>query len=409
MKILILGASGFIGKSIYKSLKNSSHEVIPSNSKYINFSNLKHSKELLKKLENIDIVINSIGIIAETKTKTFEQIHTLSPIVLFDASKKAGVKKIIQISALGSQNGTTNYHISKHRADEHLKSLGLDYAILYPSIVYGDDGKSTALFQGLASLPIAPLVKDGSQLLQPIRIEDLVNIVKKSIDSKSSKIELNVVGSEPISYKVLLQTFRKWLGYTPSKSLSIPSIGIDTVGKILDEPTINNDSIIMLNAGNSADVEPLTKFLGYTPISIQKNLAQKEAYNSQKLYASLYLLRPLLKLIIGLVWIWSGIVSAFLYPLPLALELLHDVGISSPLDIPLLYVASFLDIIIGIMTIIGYRLQLMLKFQILVIIIYTLLLTLFAPHHWLHPFGPILKNIPLVFTIYILSRLEKFR
>ena len=409
MKILIIGATGFIGKFIYQTLKQNSDEVVASTRDFLDFSHLQTDKELVNKLEDFDVVVNAVGIIAETKTQSFEQMHSVAPITLFNACKEAGVRKVIHISALGSQNGTTAYHTSKNRADEYLRKSGLEYAILHPSIVYGDDGKSTALFQSLATLPLTPIVGDGSQLLQPIRIEDLVATVQKAIESDDKKIELNVVGKEPVTYKELLQIFRKWLGLKPTKSVSTPTIGTDILGKILEEPTVNHDNIIMLNEGNSASVKPLADFLGYTPIGIKENLGTKESHNAQKLYASLYLLRPLLRIVIGFVWIWSGIVSAFLYPQPLALELLHEIGIGEGISIYVLYLASFLDIGIGVLTIIGYRLQALLSLQLLVIFVYTLLLTAFAPYHWLHPFGAILKNIPLLFAIYILMKLERYR
>ncbi len=409
MKTLIIGATGFIGKHIYQALKDAGYEVEASTRDFIDFTTLQDDNNLVNKLQQFDIVVNVVGIIAETKTQTFEQMHTLAPIVLFDACKEAGVKKVIHISALGTQTGTTAYHTSKNRADEYLRASGLDYAILHPSVVYGDDGKSTALFQALATLPLTPIVGDGSQLLQPIRIEDLVATVQKCIESEEKTIELNVAGAEPVTYKELLETFRAWLGLKPTKSVSVPTIGTNVLGKILDEPTVNYDNIIMLNEGNSASVKPLADFLGYTPVGMKENLGRKEANNAQKLYASLYLLRPFLRLVIGFVWIWSGVVSAFLYPQPLALELLHEIGVPIGLDVPLLYVASFLDISIGVLTIMGCCLQGLLSLQIVVIVVYTLLLTLLAPYHWLHPFGPILKNFPLMVTIFILIKMERFR
>ncbi len=409
MKILIIGATGFIGKYIYQGLKDTGYEVEASTRNFIDFTTLQHDNQLVNKLQSFDMVVNAVGIIAEIKTATFEQMHTFAPIVLFDACKEAGVKKVIHISALGTQTGTTDYHTSKNRADEYLRASGLDYAILHPSIVYGDDGKSTALFQALATLPLTPIVGDGSQLLQPIRIEDLVAIVQKCIESDEKTIELNVVGAEPVTYKELLKTFRTWLGLKPTKSVSTPTIGTNVLGKILGEPTVNQDNITMLNEGNSASVKPLADFLGYTPVGMKENLGRKEANNAQKLYASLYLLRPLLRLVIGFVWIWSGVVSAFLYPQPLALELLHEIGVPISLDVPLLYLASFLDISIGVLTIMGCCLQGLLRLQIVVIVVYTLLLTLLAPYHWLHPFGPILKNLPLMVTIFILMKMERFR
>jgi len=409
MKVLVVGATGFIGKSIYSFLKRENDEVVPSSRQDIDFSSLQNDKKLVKKLKGFDVVVNAVGIIAETRTQSFEQMHTVAPIILFDACQEAGVKKVIHISALGTQEGTTAYHVSKNRADEYLRALDLDYAILHPSIVYGDDGKSTALFQALAMLPFLPIVGDGQQVLQPIALEDLLVTVKRAIYSKEKSIELDLVGAKSMTYEELLKGFRSWLGLKPTRSVSVPTFGTNLVGKILDEPTVSLDNIKMLNEGSSASIEPLKNFLNYTPASMQERLFSVKAHNAQKLYASLYFMRPLLRWVIGFVWIWSGIVSAFLYPQPLAFELLHEIGVPVGLDVPLLYFASFLDILIGILTIVGYRLQTILSLQLLVIGVYTLLLTFLAPYHWLHPFGPVLKNLPLMVSIYILMKLEKYR
>jgi len=409
MKILVIGATGFIGKAIYTFLQRGDDEVMALHREELDFVTFHKGKNLAYKLKGFDVVVNAVGIITETKTQTFEQMHTIAPMVLFDACQKAGVKKVIHISALGSQTGTTAYHTSKNKADEYLRELGLSYAILHPSIVYGDDGKSTALFQALAALPIVPLVGDGSQVLQPIALEDLVLTVKRAIESKDNAIELNLVGEKSMTYKELLEGFRAWLGLNPAKFVALPTVGTNVVGKILDEPTVSADNIKMLNEGNSASVEPLKKFLNYTPVSIEERLFSTQVSNAQKLFASLYFVRPLLRIIIAFVWIWSGIVSAFLYPQALALGLLYEIGIPEDFALPILYFASFLDILIGVLTLMAYRLQSLLKFQLLVIGVYTLLLTFLAGHHWLHPFGPVLKNLPLMVSIYILSRLEKFR
>jgi len=325
------------------------------------------------------------------------------------AAKEAGVKRIIQISALGSREGTTSYHTTKNRADTYLRALDLSYVILHPSVVYGEDGKSTALFAGLASLPVTPLVGRGEQVLQPIHVDDLAQTVLIALEHPDTQIELDLVGEHPITYRRLLAGFRRWLGYAPCRSVALPALGTDILGRMLDEPTVNSDNIRMLNQGNSAEVAPLRQFLGYMPKGIEELRFTQEASHAQKLYASLYLVRPLLRWVIGLVWIWSGVVSAWLYPQASALALLHEVGITAPWDLPSLYLASVLDITLGVLILIGFRLRLLLHFGLLLIVVYTLLLTFLAPHHWLHPFGPVLKNIPLVITIFILSKLEEYR
>jgi len=126
MKVLVVGATGFIGKSIYSFLKRENDEVVPSSRQDIDFSSLQNDKKLVKKLKGFDVVVNAVGIIAETRTQSFEQMHTVAPIILFDACQEAGVKKVIHISALGTQEGTTAYHVSKNRADEYYVAFFTD-------------------------------------------------------------------------------------------------------------------------------------------------------------------------------------------------------------------------------------------------------------------------------------------
>ena len=88
MKILIIGATGFIGKAIYQTLKQSNDEAVSSTREFIDFFTLQHDKELLNKLQDFDIVVNAVGIIAETKTESFEQMHTIAPITLSVTAQK---------------------------------------------------------------------------------------------------------------------------------------------------------------------------------------------------------------------------------------------------------------------------------------------------------------------------------
>jgi len=139
-------------------------------------------------LKDIDIVINAVGIIAETKEQKFSDLHTKAPIALFKACELAGVKKVIQISALGTNaNAITQYHKSKREADEYLRNSTLHYCILKPSIVYGEDGVSTELFKGLSALPVTPIIDDGEQLLQPIYINDLVKTLNTCVKDNKNK------------------------------------------------------------------------------------------------------------------------------------------------------------------------------------------------------------------------------
>ncbi|MBN2825358.1 MAG: NAD-dependent epimerase/dehydratase family protein [Campylobacterales bacterium] len=404
MKILVLGASGFIGRHIVEGLGGDGYEVV---GKWYDFLQESCVEEWKSRVKGFDVVINAVGIIAESQNKTFQALHTDTPKAIFQACSEAGVKRVIQISALGAEEGAvTLYHQSKKAADDYLKSLDISYAILKPSIVYGEEGKSTALFKALANLPFLPIIDDGTQKLQPIYIDDLVAAVLKVLQSDSKQIELNLVGKEPLTYQELLKKFRAWLGKKPTKSIKIPA-ALAIFGKVLDEPTISKDNLTMLRQGNAADVTPLKDFLGTMPKSMDEAIFATQATKNQKLVTDLCFIRPLLRIIIAFVWIWSGVTSAFLYPQEEALALLADVGITGDLALPMLYFASFLDIGIGVFLLLGVHVVCLLWLSLIVITGYTLILTLLAPFHWLHPFGPVLKNLPLLVAIYVAIALER--
>jgi len=416
MKILLLGASGFIGKHIHQKLLDNGYDVtagvrspIPYPHLLCDFAKDSDINIWQKRLQGFNLIINAVGIISESTNNSFQALHSDTPKALFQAAKDVGVQKFIHISALGAEEGAQSpYHKSKKAADDFLKSLDMDYAILKPSIVYGEEGKSTALFKALANLPFLPIIDDGSQKLQPIHIDDLAQSVIQAIKSDQKKIELNLVGDQAISYKELLEKFRVWLGKKPTLAIKIPE-SLAIFGKVLDEPTISKDNLMMLRQGNSADVTPLRNFLGTMPKSMDTTIFATKANKSQKLLTDLYFIRPLLRIIIAFVWIWSGVVSAFLYPQEGALRLLADVGIEGALALPTLYFASFLDIAIGFLILFGFRVVELLWFSIVVIVGYTLILSVLAPHHWLHPFGCVLKNLPLLVAVYITIILERIK
>jgi hypothetical protein len=118
-------------------------------------------------------------------------------------------------------------------------------------------------------------------------------------------------------------------------------------------------------------------------------------------------LHPLRRVSVAAVWIATGVVSAGLYPVEESLALLARVGLTGTPALVALYGAAALDIAIGI-AILTLRCRRMLwLLQLAVIAAYTALITVFLPEQWLHPYGPILKNLPMLAAILLLHQLEE--
>lgn len=67
---------------------------------------------------------------------------------------------------------------------------------------------------------------------------------------------------------------------------------------------------------------------------------------------------------------------------------------------------SVIDALIGFWLFTTYRLKWCYSFQLILVISYSILLTIIAPAFWLHPFGPLTKNIPIVALLYLLYKSE---
>lgn len=277
MNILLTGASGFIGKHLRYALEQNGHSVKPA-SRYngVDFNAMITPDKWLPHLHNIDVVINSVGIIAETANQSFQTIHHLAPKALFQACERVGIKRVIQISALGvdQAQAATGYQQSKKAADDALQALDMDWFILRPSLVYGEGGTSLAMFQKIAAFPVIPLVQGGRQMIQPVHISDVVATVLKCLEASDTRKTLDVVGAEPVSFAQWLQAIRANQGKTPARIVSVPyrlSVWGAQLARFIS-PVLHPDNLKMLQQGNTANSQPLSEFLSRKPLSIEEGL-----------------------------------------------------------------------------------------------------------------------------------------
>jgi len=421
MNILITGANGFIGSHLVDTLADQGHKVIAgihdiNNDKRYNlsiktiecyYSQNFSIEKWLTKLSDIDVVINTVGIIKETVSQKFKLLHQDIPIALFKACEIASVKKVINISALGADDSAfSQFHLSKKIADNFLMTLNLNWVIVMPSIVYGPGSKSMNLFKSMAALPITPLINNGNQVIQPININDFCIAVNYLVTStQTMRFKIAFVGSDIITIKDLFILLNKWLDIKSIRFINIPypvMLLFSKIMNVIPGNPISSESIKMLQQGNIADVTPFVDYFGFTPENITESIQQVPAQQSERWYAKLLLIQPLLRLSIAFVWIVTGITSVFIYPIDSSYRLLEQMTINGQFAPIALYSAAVLDLFLGIAVLFNYQLKIVGLIQLLIIIAYTLLISIFLPEQWAHPFGPISKNIPLIVATMIM-------
>jgi uncharacterized protein YbjT (DUF2867 family) len=425
MILLLTGATGFLGKHLLEKLLAAGHQVVcavrkpPSidapdpRLRYVaaDFTRDFDESAWEPKLQGIEGVINAVGIIRETSSQSFDAIHAKAPRALFAACAHIGVKLVIQISALGADAAAqSRYHLSKKEADDFLVSLNLRSVIVQPSLVYGDDGTSAKLFTTLASLPIIPLPGTGGQMIQPVHIDDATAAIVALVDKKlPSGTRLPVVGPQPLSYRNFLHVIRTSMGLRSPIFIPIPQmlmrIGA-SASRFLSGSLLDRETLQMLERGNTADVMPMQTLLGRASRPPEQFITPRNAAAVRMQAQSRWLL-PMLRVSIAIVWIVTGIVSAGLYPVADSYALLARVGIGGVLAPVMLYGAALLDFIFGIATLLLKRRRWLWIAQLGVILFYTAVISWKLPEFWLHPYGPLLKNLPMAAAIWLLLEMER--
>lgn len=113
----------------------------------------------------------------------------------------------------------------------------------------------------------------------------------------------------------------------------------------------------------------------------------------------------LIRTTLAIIWLVTGILSLGIYPQQDSLHLLSRLGLHGVPALATLYLAATLDIVLGLLTLV-MRTKIIWVLQALLIFLYTLMISFWLPEFWLHPFGPILKNLAILVLLWLLYQYE---
>ena len=193
--VAISGGTGFVGKNLLKFLTQKKLKYIP-----VLRSDFKKGK--LPLLSKCFCFVHLVGTGNETKDESFEQVNVELTRKAIEICKKSRIKKIIYFSGLGvSSKSTSNYFISKFKAERLIIKSGLDYTIFRPSYIIGKDDYLTRNFKKQIRKKKILIPGSGKYIIQPISIQDVCYVVNLASQSRNfSKKIIDLVGPEKISF-----------------------------------------------------------------------------------------------------------------------------------------------------------------------------------------------------------------
>ena len=300
MKVFVTGATGFVGREIVTELQKAGHEItfLARDSRtasaravewgfdgQVHTGNILDPASLQDACNGNDAVIHLVGIISEVGEQTFENIHTVGTQNVISAAQKAGIKRFIHMSALGTRpNAVSRYHQTKWAGEEAVRNSRLNYTIFRPSLIYGPGDQFVNTFARMIRWsPILPVLGNDRVTFQPVSIEAVARAFVRSLSEPASIGQtFDLCGSEALTLPEMLDAIlgvihrnRLKLRIPPKIARFQASILEFVYARLLGKAApLNRDQLIMLEEGNTGNCEPADKLFGLRHPSFCEGIAK---------------------------------------------------------------------------------------------------------------------------------------
>jgi uncharacterized protein YbjT (DUF2867 family) len=270
MKIFLAGGTGFFGGHLRKALLADGHEirllthkrcgVIEDRVEQVE-GDVTNLDSFADRVGGCDAVVNLVGIIREFPGTgvTFEKLHVEATGNIVRAAVAAGVKRYLQMSALGTRPGaTSSYHRSKFAAEEIVRASTLDWTIFRPSLLFGPNDAFVNLVAGyIRNYPAVPVIGNGSYRLQPISADDTARCFRMALEMPETVGKtFEVCGADRFSYTAMLDTIGRVLGKRKVTKICNPLLLMKLIVPFMQRFAffpITMDQILMLVEENICD------------------------------------------------------------------------------------------------------------------------------------------------------------
>ncbi|MBI5030642.1 MAG: NAD(P)H-binding protein [Chloroflexi bacterium] len=221
---VVTGAFGYIGKYItthllaegyrVRTVTNSVNRANPFGGKVeAHLFNFDQPDQLVESLRGATVLYNTYWVRFNYKTDFQHSAAVENTKILFNAAKRAGVERVVHISITNpSEDSPLEYFNGKAKLENALIESGLSFAILRPTVVFGDeDILVNNIAWSIRHLPVFGVFGDGQYKLQPIFVDDLATLAVEQGKSRENRI-INAIGPETFTYRELVQTIGTIIG-----------------------------------------------------------------------------------------------------------------------------------------------------------------------------------------------------
>lgn len=427
-KILVLGASGLIGRYIRDDLRARGFQTIGVARKFsagqamnaldlevpIMAMNTAALAGLLRE-QAVDVVVNCLGVLQDGPGSDSRAVHRDFVERLLQAIKQSGrAVRLVHISIPGAAGEDhTAFSVTKREAERLIAASGIRYAILRPGFVIAPSAYGgSAMVRALAALPFQLSMADASVPFQPVAIEDISATIawlaeRDDRDSVANSASWDLMQKQPVTLGEVIAAFRRAFGTEKSLRLPVPAfllnLGVmlaDLVSWLGWTPPMRSTAIAELRRGVTGDPSEWMAATGMIPTTIAETLGRHPATIQDKWFARLYLVKALVIASLVVFWIVSGFIALFV-SYDAAAGILRSHAFPPSLVAPVTVLTSLIDMATGVLIAFRRTAAFGLVWGILASLGYMAGAAILTPDLWIEPLGALVKTGPAIVLMLV--------
>jgi uncharacterized protein YbjT (DUF2867 family) len=427
-KILVLGASGLIGRFVTDDLRLRGFQVFGvarqfSPSQRQNASDLELPvmsmdaaalARLIRERE-IDLVVNCLGVLQDGPGSDTGAVHRDFVARLLAAIGDSGRPiRLVHISIPGAANeDLTAFSRTKREAERLIAASGVAYAILRPGFVIAPAAYGgSAMLRALAAFPLQLPAVEAATPFQPVAVEDIASTIAwlaaRDIDDAATRaVTWDLMQPQPVTLSGVIEQFRGSFGTSRGPRIMLPAFLFDLGAGLGDlasrlgwMPPIRSTAIAELRRGVAGDPSGWMAATDIVPKTIAQAVSGHAATIQDKWFARLFLVKALVIASLTLFWTVSGFIALFI-SYPAATGILSSHGFPPSLVGPVTVITSLMDMSIGVLIAFHRTCAIGLIAGIVASLGYMLGAAILTPDLWIEPLGALVKTGPAIVLMLV--------
>lgn len=426
--ILVLGASGLIGRFLIDDLRERGFRVVGmarslSSAQRMSVLDLELPilsldvaalKGILDE-HAVNVVVNCLGVLQDGPGSNTGAVHRDFVARLLQAiGDSSRAIRLVHLSIPGTaETDRTAFATTKREAEHLIATSGIPHAILRPGFVVAPSAYGgSAMLRALAAFPADLPAREMATPFQPVAIEDISATIAwlaaRDIDDASLKaVSWDLMQAEPVTMAGVIKAFRVAFGTEAWPRIGMPAFMLDLGARLGDlanhlgwMPPMRATAVAELRRGVTGDPSAWIAATGITPKKLADVLGRHPATIQDKWFARLFLIKALIFASLVAFWLVSGFIALFV-SYPAAAGILSAHNFPAALVDPVTIGTSLMDMSIGIMIAFRRTAAFGLIAGIAASLGYMVGAAILTPDLWIEPLGALVKTGPAIMLMVV--------